>query len=933
MAAGTPLAFTGSPGARFRYLGRVESLAHSLENLNALSQVVVPDLWQQQAVSALRAGQDVVVQAPTGAGKTLIFEHWSNQGKPRGQAIYTVPTRALANDKLAEWRARGWEVGIATGDLSENLHAPVIVATLETQKHRLIRGEGPTLLVIDEYQMIADPDRGLNYEVAIALAPPRTQLLLLSGSVGNPQDVVKWLRRLGRDALLVRHDVRPVPLDEVHASQLSYHVPSEVRGYWSRLVAKALAEDLGPVLIFAPRRRAAEEMASELMRQLPNPNPLQLSVEQRQIVGEHLAKMLKSRVAYHHSGLSYAARAGVIEPLAKAGQLRAVVATMGLAAGINFSLRSVALAGDSYRREAAEHALRADEILQMFGRAGRRGLDETGYVIVTANGINLLEAHACHLARSGMVDWSALLSVMSAAAQAEVDPFAAAVRVQERLFTSKPIILGVEQSLKTPDAPCGLRTDSERARLVRKRVREMLNSRGEWEPYAALQEKPVGEIQTVEHRSAGLRPGADCPLPAEPGRKPALPDEVARASRPCEPELTGGTPVPLPPHLPAPEDFSPSDGEEAGMCEAVPIPSPSAPSNPSHEAGVPELVSILTVPEAVEKVGYGALCVLSETDGVKTHGRAMTIAEKLHDGRLNLAKWIRRLTNWQSRQVPAALWEHKVLPLIADRLAKQKTPAVSFVTEGHRILAHLDISQLPLRVPVDRHGVALWRPVERQVLPPECARCAHISACRQLPAATGAALLWRRLNLVDAAGRPTLRGQVVSFFHQGDGLAIAAALEDARYPLDELVYDVANLDGGFRFCGDDNRYGGRLAMVCHERFDLQTIPGYLENGLPPHYGAGAEAVVAAMHKDPTSKHEWETELVGLGDIDRTIIEWRSLLRQIAHAPELEWPRWRALQAMAKGILQETESPTLTDLPPLEYHQTRRIEHRLQLRRH
>ena len=116
----------------------------------------MPDLWQQQAVAALREGKDVVVQAPTGAGKTLIFELWSNQGKNRGQAIYTVPTRALANDKLAEWRARGWDVGIATGDLAENLDAPVLVATLETQKNRLIQGDGPALLVVDEYQMLSD---------------------------------------------------------------------------------------------------------------------------------------------------------------------------------------------------------------------------------------------------------------------------------------------------------------------------------------------------------------------------------------------------------------------------------------------------------------------------------------------------------------------------------------------------------------------------------------------------------------------------------------------------------------------------------------------------------------------------------------------------------------------------------------------------------
>src|SRR2546425_9518115 len=417
------------------YLCAVASFAEQVGNLSLLNQVTVPDLWQQEAVAGLRAGKDVVVQAPTGSGKTLIFELWSNAGKNRGQAIYTVPTRALANDKLAEWRVRGWDVGIATGDLAENLDAPILVATLETQKNRLIQGDGPALLVVDEYQMLADVDRGLNYELAIGLAPPRTQLLLLSGSVANPHDIVKWLQRLGRKAVLIRSDHRPVPLDEVHANNLNYHVPSEIRGYWPRFVAKALAENLGPILIFAPRRQAAQALAAELARQLPTPNPCQLRPEQKQLVGEQLAKMLKNRIAYHHSGLSYAARAGIIEPLAKAGQLRVVVATIGLAAGINFSLRSVALAGESYRRDYVEQPLRPDEILQMFGRAGRRGIDETGFVLISANELRLLDARAAHLSRSGAVDWSALLSIMTAAAENSLDPFQEAVRVQQRLFT------------------------------------------------------------------------------------------------------------------------------------------------------------------------------------------------------------------------------------------------------------------------------------------------------------------------------------------------------------------------------------------------------------------------------------------------------------------------------------------------------------------
>lgn len=80
----------------------MQTLGDQLNTTPSLNQLTIPDLWQQQAVTALREGCDVVVQAPTGSGKTLIFELWSNQGNPRGQAIYTVPTRALANDKLAE---------------------------------------------------------------------------------------------------------------------------------------------------------------------------------------------------------------------------------------------------------------------------------------------------------------------------------------------------------------------------------------------------------------------------------------------------------------------------------------------------------------------------------------------------------------------------------------------------------------------------------------------------------------------------------------------------------------------------------------------------------------------------------------------------------------------------------------------------------------
>src|SRR5436190_13184224 len=148
----------------------------------------LPDLWQQEAVRYLKAGRDVIVDAPTGAGKTHVSELMVENGL-RGQGIYTVPTRALANDKRLEWQRMGWNVGIVTGDLSENAGAPVVVATLETQREKFLHGEGPALLVIDEYQMLSDPVRGLAYELGIVLAPMDTRLMLLSGSVGNTRDV------------------------------------------------------------------------------------------------------------------------------------------------------------------------------------------------------------------------------------------------------------------------------------------------------------------------------------------------------------------------------------------------------------------------------------------------------------------------------------------------------------------------------------------------------------------------------------------------------------------------------------------------------------------------------------------------------------------------------------------------------------------------
>ena len=105
----------------------------------------LPDIWQRKALNCLRQGDDVVLHAPTGAGKTYVFEQLIESGW-KGKAVYTVPTRALANDKFREWKERGWEVGLITGDLRFRSDARIIVATLETQRNIWGRGKDPIYL-------------------------------------------------------------------------------------------------------------------------------------------------------------------------------------------------------------------------------------------------------------------------------------------------------------------------------------------------------------------------------------------------------------------------------------------------------------------------------------------------------------------------------------------------------------------------------------------------------------------------------------------------------------------------------------------------------------------------------------------------------------------------------------------------------------------
>ncbi|MEM7518202.1 MAG: helicase-related protein, partial [Planctomycetota bacterium] len=186
-------------------------------------------------------------------------------------------------------------------------------------------------------------------------------------------------------------------------------------------------------------------------------------------------RLVQKRVAFHHSGLSFAERAAVIEPLAKAGQLHVIVATMGLAAGINFSVRSVFVAETSYQDGPFQREVSPDELLQMFGRAGRRGLDEKGYVVIGDRSPRIYDAHPLELHRQNELDWPTLIRRMHFAAESGRSPVEAARELRDRLFSRQQIHLGFRDGGTSAEAEGGSLFGLKPTR------KEVRNAAGEWE--------------------------------------------------------------------------------------------------------------------------------------------------------------------------------------------------------------------------------------------------------------------------------------------------------------------------------------------------------------------------------------------------------------------------------------------------------------------
>ena len=398
------IAEAAEPSGKMRYEPITRAFLSGLGE--AARQPLIPDPFQQAAVTA-SLDSDVVVVAPSGSGKTWIAERAISRALANGQTVcYTTPLKALSNQKFRRFRTLfGYHsVGLLTGERRENTGAPIVVATTEILRNQLYgQGPFPELIILDEAHYLADPDRGSAWEEVIVLAPPTSLLLLLSATISNAAVLADWMTSIrARRPELVTTDVRPVPLRYGWLGEQRSVLPMGLAPFLLTPAAfrplqvhhlpglfhTLRGAHLLPAIIFWPTRRACDE-AVAAFHELHLPGARERAAAYHELAREYPLlethpfrhALIGAGVAPHHAGHLMAWRI-VVEELLRAGLLSLVFATTTLAAGLDVPVRTVVLPNLDVWDTDGPRAMSALEFHQMVGRAGRRGKDRVGFVLL-----------------------------------------------------------------------------------------------------------------------------------------------------------------------------------------------------------------------------------------------------------------------------------------------------------------------------------------------------------------------------------------------------------------------------------------------------------------------------------------------------------------------------------------------------------------------
>jgi superfamily II RNA helicase len=340
---------------------------------------------QEEAVLELFEEKNVILNTPTGSGKSLVASamHFASLARGR-RSVYTCPIKALVNEKfMALCREFGPDnVGLATGDASVNRDAPILCCTAEILANLALReGSDASVhdVVMDEFHWYADRDRGVAWQVPL-LTLRKTRFLLMSATLGETDFFAEELTRLtGRATATVKSETRPVPLEFAYSE-----IPL------AQTLEKLAAEGRAPVYVVhftqADAADSAQDFTSINVCTREEKNRLANEIEGFKFTspyGPEIRKWLKHGIGIHHAGLLPKYRV-LIEQLAQKGLLKIICGTDTLGVGVNVPIRTVLFTRLCKFDGQKTGILSARDFHQISGRAGRKGFDDKGWVVAQA---------------------------------------------------------------------------------------------------------------------------------------------------------------------------------------------------------------------------------------------------------------------------------------------------------------------------------------------------------------------------------------------------------------------------------------------------------------------------------------------------------------------------------------------------------------------